>query len=102
MIIASNTPTILAIEMWMVKPKVSTNIPRSKTIGLVRPKLCPYANQLSPDTSAAKFPISPPKTIPDNSNRNNAQLFFPLIPLAMSLFPQVAFFDSVFFLKIIY
>ena len=67
---------ILAIVMLMVKPKVSTMIPRSNTIGLVNPKLCPYASQPRPGTPAARFPINPPNTMPANNNKNNAQLIF--------------------------
>ena len=41
MIIANNTPIMLAIVILMVSPNVRTKIPRFNTIGSANPKFCP-------------------------------------------------------------
>lgn len=79
--IAKIIPMILAIEILIVSPKVSTKIPKFNIIGSESPKDCPYPSQLREGIPAVRLPIKPPKTIPVKINKNNAQLFLLPVPL---------------------
>ena len=73
------TPIILAIEILMVRPKVSTNIPKSSINGEDNPKVCPYDNQLKKETPDANSPIKPPSTMPASNSKKHAQVFLLLL-----------------------
>lgn len=90
--IAKIIPIILAMEILIVSPNVSTKIPKFNTIGSESPKDCPYPSQLREGIPAVRLPIKPPKTIPVKINKNNAQLFLlpvPLIYLHLSIYPPL-------------
>ena len=68
-------PTILAMVILMVRPKVIHKIPKSKTTGEVRPNVCPKLKKLLGNI----LPIKPPSTIPAKINKRQVQLFLCLI-----------------------
>ena len=73
------TPIILAIEILMVRPKVSTSIPKSSINREDNPKVCPYDNQLKKETPDANSPIKPPSTMPASNSKKHAQVFLLLL-----------------------
>ena len=79
------TPTILAIVILIVRPKVITRIPKLRTTGSVSPKVSPKFSQVSHGISEARFPIKPPSTIPVSKNSSRIQKFFALLISVCSL-----------------
>ena len=75
MIIPKMIPTMLAIVILIVRPKVTHKIPKSKTTGDVSPKVCPKLKKLLGNI----LPINPPNTIPAKINKRQVQLFLCLI-----------------------
>lgn len=62
---------MLAMVIFMVSAKVMHKIPKSRTIGVVKPKVCPKLKKLLGNI----LPINPPKTMPAKINKRQVQLF---------------------------
>ena len=71
MIIPNIMPTILAMVIFIVKANVIQRMPKSKTTGDVKPKVCPKLKKVLGNI----LPINPPNTIPAKTNKRQVQLF---------------------------
>lgn len=84
-------PIILAMFNLKTMPKESSNTPMLSSNGSVKPKVCPYPNQLKNETSFVNSPIKPPNIIPENSKIQNNHVF-PLcivIPFSFVILPTL-------------
>lgn len=77
---------ILPNVILMDIANVSTMTPKSNVNGSVSPNLCPKLIQLSHGTPFVACAMKLPMTIPANTNKNKAQLFFPA-PRAITIPP---------------
>ena len=82
-------PIMLAMVILIVKAKVIHRIPKSKTTGEVKPKVCPKLKKLLGNI----LPIKPPNTIPAKINKRQVQLFLCFIVFPFLIGKIIKYYD---------
>lgn len=85
-------PTILAMVILIVKANVIQIMPKSKTTGDVKPKVCPKLKNVLGNI----LPINPPNTIPAKINKRQVQLFLCFIGIYPFLINCILKYDKIF------